>query len=137
MTLHPVRYRLGVTALEVAVAGHRPDREEFRIAVIAQIEYARETGGGVARLIPESVAALRVGEIFDAARDRRMIDLARGHQAEHRPGGLRRGRRRALIAVVIEFVACAILAPAAVFVLYSDQPIHRAAHFRRGMIDAD
>src|ERR1700731_4392930 len=102
MALHPVRYRLCVTALEVAVAGHRPDREEFRIAVIAQVEHARETSGGVARLIPEAVAALRVGKIFDAARDRRMIDLARGHQAERRPGGLRRGRRRTLVAVVVE-----------------------------------
>ena len=57
---HPVRVTaLRITALEIAVARHRPEREEFRIAVVAQIEHPRETGGGVARLVPEAVGALR------------------------------------------------------------------------------
>src|SRR5580698_2542203 len=85
---HSPRHRAGVGTLEIAVARQRPQREEFRVTVIAQIENAREPGGGVARLLPKTVGALVAGEIFDAARDRRMIDLARGHQSEQRPGGL-------------------------------------------------
>ena len=57
--LHPERHRARIGALEVAVARERPQREELRIAVVAQIEHARETGGGVARLVPEAVVALR------------------------------------------------------------------------------
>src|SRR6185295_19235311 len=85
---HPERHRLGIAARQVAVARQRPERKEFRVAVVAQIEHARETGGGVVGLVPEAVGALHAGEIIDAARDRRMLDLARRHQAEQRPGGL-------------------------------------------------
>ena len=42
-------------ALEVAVAGQRPEREVFRIAVIAQVEHARETAAGVHLLPPQPV----------------------------------------------------------------------------------
>ncbi len=59
--LHPVNERAGIGALEIAVARHRPHREELRIAVVAQVEHARETGRGVARLIPETVCPLSVG----------------------------------------------------------------------------
>src|SRR5580704_1708545 len=65
--LHPERHRPHITALEIAVARQRPQREEFRIAVIAQIEHARETRRGVARFVPETVGALVRGEIGDAA----------------------------------------------------------------------
>src|ERR1700685_922079 len=74
--LHPERHRTHIAAFEIAVACQRPQREELRIAVVAQIEHARETGRGVARLIPEAVAALLRGEIGDAAGDGRMIDVA-------------------------------------------------------------
>ena len=88
VALHPVGHRAGIAALEIAVARHRPQREKLRIAVVAQIEHARKTGRGIARLVPEAVGALRVGEILEAARDRGMIDFAGGHQAEQRPGRL-------------------------------------------------
>src|SRR6202035_5548454 len=86
--LHPKRHRPHIATLEIAVARQRPEREEFRIAVVAQIKHARETRGGVAWLVPKTVGALLRGEIGDAARHRRMIDVAGGHQAEQRPGGL-------------------------------------------------
>src|SRR5207253_6029705 len=85
---HPVRHRLRISALQVAVARERPQREEFPVAVVAQVEHARETSRGVKLLVPQPVRALRARKIIDAARDRRMIDLARRHQAEQRPGGL-------------------------------------------------
>ncbi len=55
---HPERHRARVGVLEVAVARQRPQRKEFRVAVVAQVEHARETGRGVARLVPEAVLAL-------------------------------------------------------------------------------
>jgi hypothetical protein len=55
---HPERHRRAVLVLEVAVARQRPEREEFRVAVVAQVEHAREAGRGVARLVPEAVGGL-------------------------------------------------------------------------------
>src|ERR1700677_4805851 len=72
---HPPRHRARITALQIAVTCHRPYREELRIAVVAQVEHARETGCGVTRLIPETVRPLSVGQIFDAANNRGVIDL--------------------------------------------------------------
>src|SRR5262245_63655156 len=65
-----------------------------------------------------------------------MIDFAGGHQAEQRPGGLRRGARRRRVAAIIELVARAVLAPAAVAVLDPGEPSPRLAKLGRGMIDA-
>src|SRR6266705_3614924 len=95
----------GVAGLEVAIARHCPDREEFRIAVIAKVKNAGEPNGREARLVPQAVSPLRLRQVVDAARHRGMIDLAGGHQAEHGPGGLRGGARRCLVAMVIELVA--------------------------------
>src|SRR5580704_1933877 len=92
--LHPPRHRPRIAALQIPVARQRPEREEFRVAVVAQIEHARKTRAGIVLFVPETVAALRGGEIFYAARHRRMIDLARGHEAEQRPRRLRGRRRR-------------------------------------------
>ena len=90
---------------QVAVTRQRPEREEFPVAVIAQIEHPRETGRGVARLVPEAVGGLRLQQITHAARHRRMVDLAGGHQTEQRPGGLRGGARGRLMAAIVELVA--------------------------------
>ena len=68
-------------------------------------------------------ALLRALQIADAARDGGMIDLARRHQAQQRPCRLRRDGGRGLIASVVELVAVAVLAPAAVRVLDRDQPV--------------
>src|SRR5262249_27302766 len=116
-SLHPPVDPPRVAAREIAVAGERPERKIFRITVVAQVEHARKPGRGIARVVPESVGAWAVGEILDAARDRRMIERARRDEPEHRPGGLRGSGRRSLVAVVIELVARAILAPAAVGIL--------------------
>src|SRR5579864_3784636 len=64
---HPPRHRGRVAAAQVAVARQRPEREEFRIAVVAQVENPREAGRGVARLVPEAVLTLGADEIVDAA----------------------------------------------------------------------
>ena len=52
--LHPPRHRARIAALEIAVARHRPQREEFRIAVVAQIEHARETRSRCSAARPRS-----------------------------------------------------------------------------------
>src|ERR1700719_3244139 len=41
---HPERHRAHIAASEIAVARQRPQREEFRITMVAQIANARETG---------------------------------------------------------------------------------------------
>src|SRR5262249_5535218 len=115
--LCPPRDSSRIAAREIAVTRQRPQRKIFRIAVRAQIEHARKASRGIARLVPQTVGALALGKIFDAAPDRRMIEPARGDEAEHGPGGLRRRRRRRLVAVVVELVARSILAPAAVRIL--------------------
>src|SRR5271165_342051 len=66
-----------------------------------------------------------------------MIDLPRRHQSEQSPGRLRRRARRLLIAAVIELVARAILAPAAVRVLYPQEPSDRLAEFGGGVVETD
>src|SRR5215475_663716 len=77
-----------VAGLEVAVARHGPDREEFRIAMVAKIKDAGESDGGETRLVPQAISPLRPRQVIDAARHRGMIDLAGGHQAEQGPGSL-------------------------------------------------
>src|SRR5215468_6250993 len=72
----------------------------------------------------------------NAARDRRVIDLAGRHQPEQRPGCLRGGRWRGLVAAVGELIARSVLAPAAVRVLDRDQPFDRAANLGRRALDA-
>src|SRR6516225_10289414 len=79
---HSVPHRARIGILEVAVARERPQREEFRVAVITQVEHARETRSRVAWLVPETVVALRVCQIVDPALDRGMVDLSCRHQAE-------------------------------------------------------
>ncbi len=84
----------GVALHEVAVARQRQQREEQAVAVVAQVEHAREADGGVGLLVPFAVAPLRAAQVVDALRHRRVVHLARRHQAQQRPGGL---RRRALL----------------------------------------
>src|SRR5262249_9076551 len=97
---HSVPHRARIGVLEVAVARERPQREEFRVAVITQVEHAREARRRVARLVPETVVALRACQIVDPALDRGMVDLSCRHQAEQRPSGLRRRTWCPLIAAI-------------------------------------
>ena len=126
-----------VAALQIAKAGERPERKKLRIAVVTQVEHARESSRGVERLVPESVFALGRGEIGDAAGDGWVIRLTRRHEPEHRPSRLRGGARRRLEPLVRELVAVAALAPAAVGVLDADEPCDGASHRLRSRILAD
>src|SRR5437763_9440536 len=65
-----------------------------------------------------------------------MIELAGRHEAEQRPGALRGGARCLFVSVVVELIARSVLAPAAVLVLDSHEPIHRFAEFFGSPIDA-
>src|SRR5262249_28599512 len=56
---HPVPHRARIGILEVAVARERPQREEFGVAVITQVEHAREARGRIVRLVPQALAAPR------------------------------------------------------------------------------
>src|SRR5579872_2449228 len=78
----------GIARLQVAITRQRPEWEEFRIAVIVEIEDARKTTAGVMRLGPQPVRTLRAFQIRDAARHGGMIHLSCRHQAQKRPGGL-------------------------------------------------
>src|SRR5436305_11771694 len=79
---HPKLNGAVVAGRQVAIARQRPQREEFRIAVVAQIEHAREPGRSVTSFLPEAVAALTALEISDAALDRGLADVTRRHQSE-------------------------------------------------------
>src|SRR5829696_6800275 len=83
------------------------------------------------RLVPRPIARLRAYQIADAALHRRMVRLARSHEAEQRPCGLRCRARRWLIPAVIEPVALPALAPPAVGVLDGQQEIDAPAHLAR------
>src|SRR4029450_7175481 len=72
---HPDQNRSGVGGFQIAIAGKRPKREEFRVAVVAQIEDAGETGRGEARLGPEAVCTLLTQKVVDATLDRGMVAL--------------------------------------------------------------
>src|ERR1051325_4101876 len=61
---------------EVAVARHRREREVAAVAVIAQVEHPRETGRGVALLVPEAVRALGLHQVGDAAPHGRLAGVA-------------------------------------------------------------
>ena len=86
------RRRGGRCPLQVAVARQRPQREELRIAVVAQVEHPREAAAGVVLLGPDPSGVLAALQPGDAPRHRRMVGLAGRHQAEQRPGGLRGAR---------------------------------------------
>src|ERR1700761_6488367 len=117
-----------VAALQIAIAGQRPKRKKLRISMVAQIEHARETRGGMVGLAPETIVALRRGEIGDAARDCGVIGFTRGHQSKQSPCRLRSGAGRGFVTSVVQLVACRALAPAAVRILDPLKPRNRAAH---------
>src|SRR3546814_6500088 len=72
----------------IAVSGKRPEREVVAIAMIAQIEDTGKTDGGEPRLVPFGAVARRVQQKIDAAPHGIVLDLARRHEGENRPGGL-------------------------------------------------
>ena len=128
LSSHPERHAAAVGALQVAVAGQRPEREELRVAVVAQVEDAREAAAGVGVLAARS--RRRPGRRCSQAMPR----ATAGWSA--RPAAIRPSSAQAvcdealgarLVALVVELVAVAALAPAAVRVLDGDQPVGRLA----------
>src|SRR5258708_21905733 len=87
-------------------------------------------------LVPLPVGALALGQKADALADRVAVDLARCHQPEQRPGGLRRRADLASAARRVRLIGIAVLAPAAIFALFRDQPGDGAAHVRPLHVDA-
>ena len=85
----PTSTRRELPRLQIAVARQRPEREEFRIAVIAQIEDARETAAGVMLLAPQPVRFLR------ALADRRCRAPPRDDRPRPPPSGPAAPRRSA------------------------------------------
>src|SRR6476619_5052101 len=73
---HPDQNRICVCCFQIAVPRQSPERKEFRITVITEIEHPRETRRGEARLVPKSIRALVPREIVDTAHDGGMIGLA-------------------------------------------------------------
>src|SRR5665213_3386493 len=66
---------------QLAIAGQRPQREEFRIAVVAQVEDPRKATAGIVLLAPQPVRLLALDQPAHAGRDRWAVDLAGRHEA--------------------------------------------------------
>ena len=104
--------------------------------MVAQVENAREAAAGVGVLPPQAAGILVPAQPGDAALDGRMVDLLCRHQPQQRPGGLRRRGGRLLVTAIVELVAGAVLAPAAIRILDRDQPICSLAHARPRPVEA-
>src|ERR1700689_4467596 len=86
-----VRSRRLAGACEIAIAGERPQRKVFRVAVVLEEEHARETRRIEPRIVPVAVGQLAAEQIQDAAPYLRGVDLATVHEAEERPSRLAGG----------------------------------------------
>src|SRR5262249_42563177 len=114
---HPERHARAVALRQIAIARHRPQRKKFPVSVIAQVEDPRKSRRRKSLFIPKTGLSLGLRQILHAPSDRWIADLTAGHQAEQRPGGLRRGARRRLVPAVVELVARTVFAPAPVRIL--------------------
>ena len=85
---HPHPYSLAVGRFQIPISRQRPQREEFRITVIAQVEHPRKASGCIPLLVPNALFAL-------AASDKQHLSpppgvyLARCHQPKQGPCRLR------------------------------------------------
>src|SRR5262249_12628869 len=91
------------------------------ILMIVDIKMAGETGAGEFSLRPTSVDILFVDQIINAHSHIVTVVIARGHQPDQGPGGLRR-RAWAFTAGFRSLIRPAGLAPSAVAVLHAAQP---------------
>src|SRR5262245_51155424 len=111
-----------IAAHQAPIAPQRPGGEIGRIAVIFEVEHAREADCGIFRLGPAGVGARAVRQMADTAGNRLGLDLAGRHQPENGPGRLRSGGHRGGVALARP-VGCASLAPPAIGTLPGDQPV--------------
>src|ERR1700738_4837443 len=89
-----------------AVASKRPDREKFRVTMIAKIEHARKTGRGELQLRPEAIHVMAAQQIVDAACDSAVAHLARRHEPKQCPSRLGRGTSAPLHAPGSRVLSC-------------------------------
>src|ERR1700694_5332599 len=109
-----------------AVASKRPDREKFRVTMIAKIEHARKTGRGELQLRPEAIRAMAAQQVVDAACDSAVAHLARRHEGKQCPSRLGGRTTPRYITLVVDCVPITGLAPTAVCVLRKNQPVDGA-----------
>src|ERR1017187_9199683 len=100
--------------------------------MVVEVENPREPGPGGQVLIPASVAALGLEQVFDAVPHAEAGGIAAGDQAQDGPGGLR--RRAGPGGEDAVDVALAAFAPAAVGVLNGAQPLATAQDMRFAIV---
>src|ERR1019366_7061564 len=104
-------YRL--LATDLGVCGQRQQREILPVHVVHQVKHSRKSRAGVERLIPGTVAALRLQQIGDTVLQRIVARVIGGEQSHHRPRCLRRRAWTNSLGVGI-VVGIASLAPSAI-----------------------
>src|SRR5271166_1133414 len=115
-SLHSQPCRSTVAAFQTSESRQSPERKNFGIAVVAEVEDPGKACRGVVRLFPGAVVSLSLCEERDAARDLRPVRFARRHERKQRPRRLRRVARRDRKSVVVEAITVGALAPAAILV---------------------
>src|SRR3954453_6628492 len=122
----PPRHLPRLLRVHRPIAGDGPEREDRGVAVIAEVEDARETHGGEVLLVPQAGGVAVVEEEADAAGGGGVGYLAAGHQPQQRPGGLGRRAWAAIVGDAVGPVGYPPFTPAAIGVLATDQPVHGA-----------
>ena len=117
-----------IAAPQIAITREGPERKKGAIAVIAKIEHAGKAHRRVPFLIPQPMRLLPIEQKLNTARDGGMIGLARHHQRQQRPGGLRSGAFLPLAMGLAGVVGFAALAPAAVTALLGKEPLDCSAY---------
>src|SRR5262245_7624089 len=115
----------GRSGMRAAVDSQGPEREVVGVEVVLEIEDPRESGSVPVGVLPRDVVPLRPQQIVDATPDGGAAGAPGGEEAEQCPRGLAR-RRVAHAGELVIVVALAGLAPAAVLVLVTLEPPHRA-----------
>src|SRR3569832_2797095 len=97
---------------EIPVCRERPEREVRAVAVILQVEHARETRRREVRIGPEAIGSLGAQQVLNTATRRARISLSGRHQSQKGPGSLVRRAGGALTQVSLAGVGVVALAPA-------------------------
>ena len=127
LSSHPPGHAAVVPGHQVLVAGERPQRKIGAVAVIAQVEHARETDRVVQLLVPFAALARRAaaGRRCRARPPRSRPRPRPSARAAPRPSARACWRR---LVPALRPVAAAALAPAAIRLLARLQPLDGLAH---------